>query len=428
MFGSDILEVAIGIIFIYILVSIICSAVREGVETWLKTRSAYLEHGIRELLRDSTGTGLAQSVYRHPLISGLYLADYGDDPPVRPRGRYAWLLAKGRGLPSYIPSKNFAVALMDLAARGPRTDAFTSSSTSTPITLDSLRQNVANLGNAEVQRALLTAIDTAQGDLQQVQKNLEQWYDSGMDRVSGWYKRSTQWVVLWIGFAVAVAFNVNTISIADWLYKNDAQRQVLVSRAEAAAKDSVFAGLVAGAPRDSAIAASDYSRAKAALDSLGVPVGWSNMEVDVRLVGWPWPNPVRFFKHLFLYAMLPILGWLITGVAATLGAPFWFDILNKVMVIRSTVKPREKSQEEGSEDRQSKDRAKADVTVDVQGQDRSAGGAFLDIGSPPFSLAAPPEIPPDPDDIEADVDACDVDLDEESTPDELLPMAKGGVA
>jgi hypothetical protein len=421
MFGSDILEVAIGIIFIYILVSIICSAVREGVETWLKTRSAYLEHGIRELLRDSTGTGLAQSVYRHPLISGLYLADYGDDPPARPRGRYAWLLAKGRGLPSYIPSKNFAVALMDLAARGPRTDAFTSSGNSTPITLDSLRENVANLGNAEVQRALLTAIDTAQGDLQKVQKNLEQWYDSGMDRVSGWYKRSTQWVVLWIGFAVAVAFNVNTISIADWLYNNDAQRQVLVARAEAAARDSVFASQVAG--RDSALPSADYRRARAALDSLGVPVGWKNMEVSVALVGWPLPNPVRFLKQLWLYAVSPILGWLITGVAATLGAPFWFDILNKVMVIRSTVKPREKSPEEGSEDRKAKD--KTDVTVDVQTQDR--GAALLGFGSPPGSLAAPPEIPPDPDDIEADVDACDVDLDEEETPDELLPMAKGGV-
>lgn len=424
MFGSDILEVAIGIIFIYILVSIICSAVREGVETWLKTRSAYLEHGIRELLRDASGTGLAQSIYRHPLISGLYLADYGDDPPARPRGRYAWLLAKGRGLPSYIPSKNFAVALMDLAARGPRTDAFSSSGNSTPITLDSLRENVANLGNPEVQRALLTAIDTAQGDLQQVQKNLEQWYDSGMDRVSGWYKRSTQWVVLWIGFAVAVAFNVNTISIADWLYNNDAQRQVLVARAEAAARDSVFASQVAG--RDSALPSADYRRARAALDSLGVPVGWKNMEVGVALVGWPWPDPVGFLKRFWLYSISPILGWLITGIAATLGAPFWFDILNKVMVIRSTVKPREKSPEEGSEDRQAK--PKADVTVDVQAQDRGAGGAFLDFGSPPGSLAAPPEIPPDPDDIEADVDACDVDLDEESTPDELLPMAKGGVA
>jgi hypothetical protein len=48
-----------------------------------------------------------------------------------------------------------------------------------------------------------------------------------------------------------------------------------------------------------------------------------------------------------------LLGWLITALAVMLGAPFWFDVLNKFMVIRSTVKPREKSQEEGSEDRPS---------------------------------------------------------------------------
>jgi len=46
-----------------------------------------------------------------------------------------------------------------------------------------------------------------------------------------------------------------------------------------------------------------------------------------------------------------LLGWLLTAGAISLGAPFWFDLLNKFMVIRSTVKPFEKSQPEGSEDR-----------------------------------------------------------------------------
>ena len=52
MFGSVTLEVAIGIIFVFILVSIICSTIREGIEAWMKTRGAYLEHAIRELLQD----------------------------------------------------------------------------------------------------------------------------------------------------------------------------------------------------------------------------------------------------------------------------------------------------------------------------------------------------------------------------------------
>ena len=422
MFGSDLLEVVIGIVFIYILVSIICSAVREGVETWLKTRSAYLEHGIRELLHDSDGTGLATSLYRHPLVYGLYLADY--DPQPRPTSSLRWLLKKGAGLPSYIPAKNFAVAVMDLAARGPSTDAFSSSGTSTPISLDNIRRNVANLGNPGVQRALLTAVDTAEGDLKKVQANLEAWYDSGMDRVSGWYKRSTQWIVFWIGLAVAVTFNVNTITIADYLYQNKAEREVLVARAEAAARDSDFVRMATRPAGDTTRRdTSDYARARLALDSLGLPIGWSHMRVAPRLLGSPL-HPLTFLQNVWLLMLLPLLGWAVTGVAATLGAPFWFDVLNKVMVIRSTVKPREKSREEGSEDRQPK-KDGAQVQVDVQ---PAAEAPPEPTGSPPGSPpAAAVDLPvADPDDPEADVDACDVELEDE-TPDDALPMAAGGV-
>lgn len=473
MFGSDLLEVLIGIVFIYILVSIICSAVREVVEAWLQTRSAYLEHGIRELLHDVSGTGLAGSLYRHPLIYGLYMAEY--DPQPRPHGRLhrvRWLLKKGQGLPSYIPSRNFAVALMDLAARGPSTDAFSSSAGSTQITLGNIRRNVASLRSPAVQRALLTAVDTAEGDLKKLQKNLENWYDSGMDRVSGWYKRSTQWIVFWIGLLVAMVFNVNTITIADFLYKNDAARQVLVARAEAAAMDSGFVAMVdrqrpaatpapvpppagqpatpadsaaldsaavldsaaAARPADSAradslradsvraaraaAASSDFARARAALDSLGLPIGWSNVQVGEK-------GKKADVGDWVIFILLSLLGWAATGMAATMGAPFWFDVLNKVMVIRSTVKPREKSPEEGSEDRPKK-AGGTDVQVDV-----TAGGERAVAGTPPGTPPVPPPAEPLPEadsgDVEADVDACDVEFEDE-TPDEALPMAKGGVA
>jgi hypothetical protein len=49
MFGSDVLEVAIGLIFVYLLLSVICSAINETIEVWLKKRGADLERGIREL-------------------------------------------------------------------------------------------------------------------------------------------------------------------------------------------------------------------------------------------------------------------------------------------------------------------------------------------------------------------------------------------
>src|SRR5262245_54913730 len=115
MFGSVVLDVSVGLVFVFLLVSILCTAIREGIEAWLKTRAAYLEYGIRELLQDKAGNGLAAELYKHPLIFGLVSGDYRKPEQLEKPG----LLARGDNYPSYIPAGNFALALMDLAARGP---------------------------------------------------------------------------------------------------------------------------------------------------------------------------------------------------------------------------------------------------------------------------------------------------------------------
>ncbi len=38
------------------------------------------------------------------------------------------------------------------------------------------------------------------------------------------------------------------------------------------------------------------------------------------------------------------LGWILTAVAISMGAPFWFDMLNKVVAVRSSVKPQDGQQ------------------------------------------------------------------------------------
>jgi hypothetical protein len=85
------------------------------------------------------------------------------------------------------------------------------------VSLDSIRENIENIDNPRVQRILLAAVDNAQGDFERAKKNIEEWYDSGMDRVSGWYKRATQWTILVIGLAIAVGLNINAITIVDYL-------------------------------------------------------------------------------------------------------------------------------------------------------------------------------------------------------------------
>lgn len=100
MFGSEILDIALGLILIYLLLSLIASAVTEVIEALRKKRASDLERGIRTLLADPTGEGLAKKVYEHPLVSGLFLGGY--EPAKIRNGRYA----TGSNLPSYIPSRS----------------------------------------------------------------------------------------------------------------------------------------------------------------------------------------------------------------------------------------------------------------------------------------------------------------------------------
>ncbi|MET0298457.1 MAG: hypothetical protein ABW036_01805 [Flavitalea sp.] len=409
MFGSATLDVIIGIIFIFMLVSIICSCIREGIEAFLKTRSAYLEAGIRELLNDKDGTGLAKAFYTHPLIHSLFAKQY---KPGKASEKISFL-QKGTGLPSYIPAKNFALTLMDIAARGRETDEVSGHPQSPIISIEGIRNNIQNLDNPYVQRAVLTALDASQGNLELAQKKLQDWYDSAMDRVSGWYKRATSWIIFGIGLAVAIIFNINTITIANYLYKDAGARQALVARAESAAKDTSYNS-------------KRYNEAVETLNEINLPIGWENGAyagthtikaldgttlVDPKQTSGAWNG---FFKIL--------LGWLLTAFAAMVGAPVWFDLLNKVMVIRATVKPHEKSPEEGSEDWQ---KPKTPFGGSLTGP-----AGINERGIAPLPTA-PPQQPqtnnsPNIRDRDADLDSCHVPKGD-PTPDEDLPEAKGGV-
>ena len=112
MFNSTILDVAIGMIFVYLLLSLMCSAANELIELWLKNRAADLERGLRELLKDKDGSGLVNDLYSHQLVNGLFEGEY--KPGLL--GLANRLLGRVN-LPSYVPPRNFALALMDLIPR-----------------------------------------------------------------------------------------------------------------------------------------------------------------------------------------------------------------------------------------------------------------------------------------------------------------------
>lgn len=395
MLGLTMLDVAIGIVFVYVLLSTVCSAIREIIEARLKTRAAYLEQGIRELLHDRDGTGLARSFFNHPLIFSLYSGSYAGAGRSKDTGRPG-LFARGGALPSYIPARSFALTLLDIAAKGPVTDELSSDPSAPVLSLEAARASVLNLKNPPVQRALLAAIDTAQGDLDRARANIEAWFDSAMDRVSGWYKRSTQWIIFSIALVLSVGLNIDTLAIADYLYRHDTARNAVVALAE-------------NAVNSEGVAALTYNEAAVQLRSNALPIGWSG--------AWKRTGTADTWYGAAWAIAGPILGWLITAFAATLGAPFWFDLLNKIMVIRSTVKPHEKSREEASEDRQ------------IRGARTQPAPPQPAMAVPPAATSQAAVARPLARDQDTDWDGCSAVHDQDGmTMDDQLPAARGGVA
>jgi hypothetical protein len=456
MFNSQILDVAIGMIFVYLLLSLMCSAANELIELWLKNRAADLERGLKELLKDKDGSGMVKDVYSHQLVNSLFEGEY--KPGLQ--GLANKLLGKVN-LPSYIPSRNFALALMDLIPRISAAAAVAKTATTAAVTAPSgatnatvspppppaappqvtvnvaggaspgvapppptvalapppptatsgvspassgplfiLRNALQSFPNQSVQQALIPLIEAAGDDPAKARQNIEDWYNASMDRVSGWYKRRAQVIILLIGLFVTMGLNADSITIANRLASDRALRESVVAAADAYAKanaekptptptptptpkpspspkaspspipsptpNNTSSSSASPTPKTSPspTATADVcwkdechdpespqcklKKSQCTLQSLGLPIGWELP--DEPQTKWPGLHfwTAGFWSGWAVQLRSHVLGWLLTALALSLGAPFWFDMLNKFIVIRSTVKPKEKSQDEKS--------------------------------------------------------------------------------
>lgn len=315
MLSSSLLDVALGLALIFSLLSVIASMVREAWESLLKTRAQDLHEGIKRLLSEDEAQ--VEALYTHPLVEGLYKGTYAQAKP----GVKARVLSV-TGLPSYIPSRIFARALIDLTAAGGAANPGAAAGPGAGRELLSRLRGVVDGGRPEmpVVSVIRAALDEKGGDLAAVQRHVEEWYDDAMERVTGAYKRRTQLSLFLIAVVVTVSLNANTIVIANYLARKDAVRETVVSAAIAAAQTNPGTAVA-----DSALGA---------LRRLDLPIGWSGSSPRI---GAGLSSPGVWNDWL-----MPIGGLLLTALAMTLGAPFWFDVLNRFIQLRSAVKPREK--------------------------------------------------------------------------------------
>jgi hypothetical protein len=174
--------------------------------------------------------------------------------------------------------------------------------------------------------------------------NVESWFNDTMDRAGGWYKRNRQIGAFLIALIFAALINVDSIDIAVHLWREPALRQAVVAQAE---QYKLPTG-EDGAPD----LQKGFSELQTSLRALRIPMGWTFVKVtpkkqygkckllDVNPDEDAWGFQVNGqclqWQAPQGWGLLSKLGGLIiTAAAATLGAPYWFDILQKLISIRS---------------------------------------------------------------------------------------------
>lgn len=295
---GTVLDVAIGVVLTYLLLAIVVSGIQEAIAGWLSRRGKNLRNGLLSLLA-GTGTDgktddtLFRQVFGHGLIAD----------------------SAANGLPSYVPARNFALALLEKLKDGSQAPLFSQ-----------VEASVARLPPGPARDSLTAFVTHAAGDMSALQSRIETWFDDGMDRVSGAYKRRSQLYLLVIGIAVAVSLNIDSFAIVRALSTDPKVRDAMVALAQTTV-----------APEHGATQETREAAAKEALkrlNSLPLPIGWNDPLAK--------PGQQRSAWELFFAkfesggeGVWALVGWLLSGIAASLGAPYWFALLQQVLGLRN---------------------------------------------------------------------------------------------
>jgi len=266
MFGSTVLEVAIGLTFCYGTLALVVSTLQEALAAAFGLRANMLCAAIKRMLDDPRCEALAQSLYDHPLVNPHGSTGNGKS------GRRPLSVRLARPGPSYIEPAHFALALLDSLRSNPAIP---------------LQAAIEALPDEQVKRVLLALYRQAAGDLQRFQDGIAGWFNSAMERLSGVYKRRQLLISFLLALLLAILLNVDSIHLFQTLWQNPA-----------------LAAQIKAAPT-----ALD---AEALRQLWSMPIGWNS-----------------FPPRLDSAFALQVAGWLITGGTTLFGAPFWFDLLHR---------------------------------------------------------------------------------------------------
>lgn len=294
MFHTTILEVALGLVFVYLTLALVCTAIGELVNSVLGLRAKTLHHAIGVMLETPE---LQRAFYAHPLIRSL--------------------ASDAKALPSYIPTETFARVLVDLASQAPGTRYDS---------VDELRQALSQL--PELPRgAVLTMLDDTVRSVDEAKQEIGAWFDQVMSRAKGWYVRRIQFYSLVAAALISIGLDADTLQIARATWVDDELRQGLVARAELAAAQASEDG-----------DADSVATLQAGVDEIraaGLPLGWTPEEVCATFAIACDHGARPPVSELLINLFSKLIGLTATALAVSLGAPFWFDLLSRVVSARA---------------------------------------------------------------------------------------------
>jgi hypothetical protein len=314
------LDLVIGLVFIYFLLSLICVSLQELKATWKKERSQNLKKWILDTFngKDATG-GLGDMIWNNIQIDGLTQT-----------GREA----------SYIPKEVFVSAVLDEIYYG-SDDSYTKKCENCDkevkndqrkdpydfYTLLDAINNPAICIPKPMQRVLRQIHAESHQNLETFRMRLERWFEMAMDRNSGTYKKKAQSFTFIAAIFVTIILNVDSIKLASHFYDNPEDAKRIADQAELYIENNKM--LPPSQSKDTKEAISQIKSDIKKIQELKLPIGWEDANWEVFN-----EKPRVVFSSL----ITTTTGWIITILAVSLGAPFWFETLNKLVNLRAAGK------------------------------------------------------------------------------------------
>lgn len=310
MFNSQILEVAIGLIFVYLLLCLLCSGIKEAVAGVLAWRSKTLEDALKSLIANPE---LMDDIFKNPLIRELKMEKW-----------YHKILNflpvfKQRGKPTSISADSFNMVVFEYLLKQAK-----------GMSREELENVINGLPESDLKKALLTLLSTIDSKVTKLEEVLttlkegaSKWFDDKMVQLSAWYKRKAK-VCIFIVAAFVVSFlNIDTFMIANSLYHDSAMRESVVKAADKMAGSETTPEAYTGNVEE--MLDTFYGEFQMA----GLPIGWMPEQSQEE------NKDPRGFPYDFRGWLYKVLGLLITALAVTLGAPFWYQKLRSLLQMKA---------------------------------------------------------------------------------------------